>query len=316
MHPAYSVIIFTTSAGAGYGLLAWLALTALGADYMPTGVATGVTGFAIGLILVTAGLLSSTLHLGRPERAWRAFSQWQTSWLSREGVLAVIGYPVIGLLGLYWIFQSTSALMSLLAIVAIAIIAAILWCTGMIYASLPTIRAWSTPLTAPLYVVLGLATGGVIHNLLAAIFDGAVPASAATLAVVLLAAGYIMKTSYWTTIDGAARTHTAEAATGLGRFGKVRPLDPPHTQANYIMREMGFEVARKHGLRLRKLCLVALFAVPVACQLLALLVPGWLGVALLAIAVISAGAGVMVERWLFFAEAEHVVMLYYGRSAA
>jgi DMSO reductase anchor subunit len=37
--------------------------------------------------------------------------------------------------------------------------------------------------------------------------------------------------------------------------------------------------------------------------------------ALAVLAAISALLGAMLERWLFFAEARHTVMLYYGASA-
>ncbi|MCX7042215.1 MAG: dimethyl sulfoxide reductase anchor subunit, partial [Gammaproteobacteria bacterium] len=90
MHPSFSVIFFTTFSGAGYGLWFWLGLMAtLGQpiERTPT-----LISLALGFVLVTAGLLSSTLHLGKPLRAWRAFSQWRSSWLSREGVAAVLCY--------------------------------------------------------------------------------------------------------------------------------------------------------------------------------------------------------------------------------
>ncbi len=41
----------------------------------------------------------------------------------------------------------------------------------MIYASLRTIRHWYQPLTAPIYVVLGLASGAVLFNLLLRMFE-------------------------------------------------------------------------------------------------------------------------------------------------
>ena len=88
MHPAYSVILFTTASGAGYGLLIWLSAAALFGLIDPDPV-LGFVGLGLAVVLIVSGLLSSTFHLGRPERAWRAFSQWKTSWLSREGVLAV-----------------------------------------------------------------------------------------------------------------------------------------------------------------------------------------------------------------------------------
>jgi DMSO reductase anchor subunit len=191
-----------------------------------------------------------------------------------------------------------------------------IWCTGMIYASLPTIRAWNQPLVAPVYTVLALATGGVLLNLLLAIFGYELrwTAIATVLALVL---GAVLKRLYWSAIDTAARTYTAEAATGHGQFGTVRPLDTPHTQPNFVMREMGYQVARRHAEKLRRLSVALLFLLPIVAGLLLLLnLPNSAGIAIAALAAISAGAGVLTERWLFFAEAEHVVMLYYRGGVA
>ena len=316
MHPAYSVIIFTTASGAGYGLLIWLALSILIPSLGPSDAATALLGFGLAFALITAGLISSTLHLGRPERAWRAMSQWRTSWLSREGVLAIVTYPVAGLLGLVWLATNGQATgLGLLALATIACALATLYCTGMIYASLATIRAWHREDVPAIYIALGLATGGVLYNLILAILAGGVSNTALVLTLAALGAAFVVKTQYWTGIDGAARTRTMEAATGLGKFGKVRTLDPPHAQANFVMREMGFAVARKHALKLRQLVQLALFAVPALCLILALL-SGSFALVLTTLATISAAIGILTERWLFFAEAEHVVTLYYGRDAA
>ncbi len=103
MHPAYSVIFFTTASGAGYGLLIWIGLVQLFAG-LPEHQGFRWAAFIFAFGLVTAGLLASTAHLGRPERAWRAFSQWQTSWLSREGVAAVFTYVPAGLLAIWALF--------------------------------------------------------------------------------------------------------------------------------------------------------------------------------------------------------------------
>ena len=87
MHPAYSVIFFTSASGGGYFLLTLLGVFgALGV--LPPDPVLGLIAFGLAFAMVTAGLLSSTFHLGHPERAWRAFSQWRSSWLSREGVLS------------------------------------------------------------------------------------------------------------------------------------------------------------------------------------------------------------------------------------
>ena len=191
-----------------------------------------------------------------------------------------------------------------------------LWCTGMIYASLPTIRAWNQPLVAPVYVVLALATGGVLMNLLLAVF-GYELRWAATGTILALVFGAILKRLYWTAIDTAAKTYTAESATGLGRFGTVRPLDPPHTQPNFVMREMGYQVARRHAERLRRVSAALLFLLPIMGGLLLLLnLPNSIQIAIAALSALSAVAGVLTERWLFFAEAEHVVVVFYRGGSA
>ena len=318
MHPAYSVIVFTCASGAGYGLLSWLALSVLrgGPDQRPFGF--GIATFAVAFVLITIGLLASTAHLGRPERAWRAFSQWRTSWLSREGVMAIVTYAVGGLFALAWLFADPEWAWTLLPLGASTIVCCLstLWCTGMIYGSLTTIRAWNNGLVAPLYIALGLVTGRLLLNTAIALTGAGLSVRAIWLTLIILLATWILKAVYWYSIDNTKRSHTIGEATGLGRFGRVRTLDPPHTSANYVMREMGYQVARKHADKLRLFATVLLFVVPVVLTLV-MLIAGREINALAAIAsVFSAAAGVAVERWLFFAEAEHVSMLYYGREAA
>ncbi len=315
MHPAYSVIFFTTSSGAGYGLLFWLALCGpLG--LVPQTWSFGLVALGLAFALITAGLLASTAHLGRPERAWRAFSQWRSSWLSREGVAAVATYVPAGILGIGWVFlERTDGIFALAGILAAIMAIVTVVCTGMIYASLPTIRSWHQSLVTPVYVALALATGAVVLNFLLLLF-GSLTSWAPWLAVVTLAAAWILKAASWAQSDEATRSYTVEQATGLGRFGKVRPLEPPHTQPNYVMREMGFEIGRKHAQKLRRMSVVLLFVAPALLSVLVLLA-GWsIGFLLALLAMGSAAVGVLVERWLFFAEAEHVVMLFYGRNAA
>lgn len=313
MHPAYSVIVFTTASGAGLGLLVWLALSGL-MGLVPTERWLGFTGFALAFVLLTGGLLASTSHLGRPERAWRAFSQWRTSWLSREGVMAVATYVPAGLLGIGWAFLgSARGLFAVMAVLTVVCALLTLYTTGMIYASLRAIRQWHQSLTAPIYVVLGLASGAVLLNLLLALF-GKTGRWSIWLAVVCVVAAAALKWLYWLRIDGEAREYTVGAATGLGSLGKVRPLEPPHTQPNFIMREMGYRIARKHARRLRKLALLLAFALPIALLLLSQMPGAQTPAALLA--TLSMTVGLLVERWLFFAEAEHVSMLYYGADAA
>jgi DMSO reductase anchor subunit len=316
MHPAYSVILFTTASGAGYGLLIWLAAAAA-LNLVPRDPVLGFFGLGLAIALVTIGLLSSTLHLGRPRRAWRALSQWQSSWLSREGVAAIVTYVPIAALGFAWVFgEWVPGQLAVCAVLSVPCALITVWCTGMIYASLPTIRAWNQPLVAPVYLALALATGGVLMNLLLAAF-GYELRWAAIGTVLALVFGAILKRLYWAAIDTAARTYTAESATRLGRFGTVRPLDPPHTQPNFVMREMGYQVARRHAEQLRRLSAALLFLLPIVAGLLLLLnLPNSIQIAIAALSALGAVAGVLTERWLFFAEAEHVVMVFYRGGSA
>ena len=114
----------------------------------------------------------------------------------------------------------------------------------------------------------------------------------------------------WAQGDGAlARSgSTMETATGLGHLGKVRLLEAPHTGTNYLLKEMVFRIGRKHAQKLRVIAFSLAIVFPAAAGLLT--DPKHL---LGALMVLSHLAGVLAARWLFFAEAEHVVGLYYGR---
>ncbi|MFM9941189.1 MAG: dimethyl sulfoxide reductase anchor subunit family protein [Hyphomicrobiaceae bacterium] len=315
MHPAYSVLFFTTLSGAGYGLLIWLAVLAL-LDRVPADWSLGVAGFGLAFALIVIGLLCSTAHLGHPERAWRAFSQWRTSWLSREGVAAMATFVPSGLFAIGWVmFGTHDHIFAVMAALTILAALATVYCTGMIYQSLPTIRAWSQTLVSPIYVVLGLATGGTLAALILALF-GKVPSGLIQIVIAINLLAATLKLAYWWRIDAKGPRHTAGAATGLGNLGTVRPLDPPHTQANFVMREMGFQVARKHASKLRRVALIAGFLLPALLLVVALLTAPSVAVVALLLAVVATAIGVFAERWLFFAEAQHVVTLYYGAQEA
>lgn len=314
MHPALSIIFFTTASGAGYGLLGLMGVLApLGV--LPAERWLGIVGLVLALALISGGLLSSTFHLGHPERAWRAVTQWRSSWLSREGVMALITYVPALAFATGWIFFERAdgpwaAAGVLAAICAIATVV----CTAMIYQTLKAIPEWHVWLVAPNYLVLGLMSGGLWLNAIAHLF-GAAHYAITVIAILATAAAWGAKALYWRAIDKAPTLATAESATGLGSFGTVRLLEAPHTERNYLMREMGYRVARKHAQKLRRLVHIGGFAGTLGLTVVAFLLPGWLGTIFAVLAAFAGSAGVVVERWLFFAEARHTVQLYYGASA-
>lgn len=313
MHPAYSVIFFTTATGAGYGLLACLGLAA-GFGLIEPGFWFRLIALGLALGLISAGLLSSTAHLGRPERAWRAFSQWRSSWLSREGVAAVATFVPAGLFGIGWVVLGRDggwvAATGLLSAIGAAVTVST---TGMIYASLKPIAQWSSRFTLPAYLIFAAMTGTVLFNALLQTF-GQPFFPAHLLALALTALGWVWKIATWRHDDRLGIGTTVNSATGL-MGGEVRSIEWPHTEENYLLKEMGFRVARKHSLKLRLIAQLLAFALPLLMLALAFVLPGarWPAAILSLFAAASQIAGMLVERWLFFAEARHTVTLYYGR---
>lgn len=312
MHPAGSVIGFTVSSGAGYGMLVGVGvLAALG--LLPTDGRIGFVAMALSLTLITGGLMSSTFHLGHPERAWRAVTQWRSSWLSREGVAAILCYLPAVALGWLWVIEGevVSTAFRLAGGLSAFLSLATLICTAMIYRNLKPIPAWDNHYTLPGYLILGLASGLVI---LVAVFSilGDVPAFVAEAAFVLIVAGLVLKVLYWKRLSDGFWMPSRESATGLTFGGTVRPFEDPHSSDNYLMKEMGFQVGRKHAEKLRRIAGGAGFLVPAGAMLLAILVPaGGLQVMMSCLAIPFMTVGLVAERWLFFAEAQHVVTLYY-----
>ncbi len=309
MHPSLSVILFTTASGAGYGLLALLGVLApfgvLPADRM-----FGLVALALALGAITGGLVSSAFHLGQRQRAWRAFSQWRTSWLSREGVAAVATYLPAGLFGIGWVFlgvvMKAAGLLSALGAVATV------FCTAMIYRSLKPVPRWHNRWVVPNYLALALMSGTLWLMLVLQIFGPRPELYVLAPATIVLAA--FLKLAYWRFIDSAPATSTAGSATGLGSLGTVRLFEAPHTSENYLLKEMGFQIARKHAARLRRIATGLGFGLPFVLSLAPFVVAGWPAVAAAFVAAALGTAGVFVERWLFFAEAQHAVTLFYGRS--
>lgn len=318
MNPAYSVIFFTVATGAGYGLLLWLAVAYLCDWWLPgtSGDLSGRLALVAGVALVGSGLLSSTLHLGHPERSWRAMSQWRSSWLSREGVLAIVCFvPIVAFVAGWWFGPEMIVMMRAGAIGIVVLALATVFSTAMIYTSLKPVPRWCSRWVPVTYLMFCLASGAILATLFASL-GATVPRGVLAGASLLLVLAWLIKIGYWRQIDGAGATSTVGTATGLGHFGQISMLESPHTSANYVLKEMGFSVARKHAMKLRRIALIAGSVVPVVSIVVAAATGGFLQTGLLILASAGALLGLVVERWLFFAEAQHVVTLFYGAQQA
>jgi sulfite dehydrogenase (quinone) subunit SoeC len=290
MHPAPSVILFSVLSGFGFGFLAFLGAGAL----LPVGWLAFWT-WGLGYALAVAGLLAATFHLGNPKNALKAFSQWRTSWLSREGWASVAALLLFAPVALSDIFDLGLPRGFGLAGAALALVT--VFTTGMIYAQIKAVPRWHHWLTPVMFLTFAVAGGALLARV-----DWA--------SLALVAVGMVLL-AVWRVGDRAfARAgQSIGTATGLDRLGVPLVFDPAHTAGNYLMREMIFVVGRKHAAKLRVIALALASVLP---ALVVLLPPGLWGTALAATLHL---AGALAARWLFFAEAEHVVGLYYGARA-
>ncbi|AXK73433.1 dimethyl sulfoxide reductase anchor subunit [Lysobacter sp. TY2-98] len=316
MHPALSVIFFTTLSGLGYGLLAWSGVAAL----IGTSPRALLAALVLGVLTSTVGLLCSVGHLGKPLRAWRAFSQWRSSWLSREGVVSLATFvPALLLIAafaprLFAIDLGSASLASgivLAAAAGLVVVGALatVYCTSMIYASLKPIPAWTHRSVPAVYVLFSGVSGGLAFLALRAIF-GATPSRMTLLLTIIgLGALALLKARYWSAIDTTPLPVTRGDAIGLPAR-EVSVFERPHTEGNFVTREMVFVLARKHAAVLRAIAMIAFATLPALALAISWMLPA-ASSALLIIATLSVLAGAFVERWLFFAEARHVVSQYY-----
>ena len=258
--------------------------------------------------LVVFGLLSSTFHLANPKNAWRAFSRFRTSWLSREGVFAVVFMPLalIYLGSIWfdaplWLRETSGFLTAVMAWITV-------FSTGMIYACLKTIRQWNTPLVPANYLALGYASGSLLL-LLGAVVAGLDTTPYIAMSALIMSIAAVLKAIYYFWIRSPGLTPTINTATGLTR-AKVKLLDTGHTHGTFLTQEFGFQIARQKAGLLKFVVFVLGFALP---GLMLVWVFNQQGGQVAAIVAVLAGlAGAAVERWLFFAEARHVVNLYHG----
>ena len=307
MNPAFSVVFFTTLAGAAQGLVVALALAALGG--LAVGSSFTAAMLAVAAALLVLGLGCSFLHLGRPERAWRAATMWRTSWLSRE-VIVLPAFIAVVVLWAAAVQTGASPLWTRFAFPVVALgIAALLWlCTAMIYACLRFIEEWAHPLTLASFVLIGLSSGFLLATAAAFVAGEGVLASGsgpAALVATILAGGVRLLA-----LRRNARIRhrsTLQSATGIAATRLVQ-TSMGMSAGSFNTREF-FHRASATGMRRARTLLVVLgFALPAILAALGLATATpwpWLA------AVVVQLPGLVVDRWFFFAQAKHPQNLYY-----
>ena len=291
MHPAPSIIIFTVLSGVGFGMFAYI-----GFDFKPIRGLEVLPYVLIAFSLSVVGLLSSLFHLGNPHRAWRALSQWRTSWLSREGVLAIISLVLCFCLSLSLVLSVNHS--QLLGYLAALFSILTVFSTAMIYAQMKAVPRWNNFIVPSKFIIFSLTCGALLM-------------SDYTLSVLGLVASVFLQILFWLIGDQSLKKSPTNILTSTGNLnlGEVTLLESPHTGSNYLMKEMFYVLARKHAQKLRFITICFMCIFPFISVYLTFFIDF-----IFVLATSSYIIGIFLSRWLFFAEAEHVVSFYYGRT--
>ena len=307
MKPAWSVILLTTLIGTGQGLF----VAAFIVDLLKKDAAQNLVAMSCGvsLLLLAGGLVASFFHLGRPERAWRAASQWRTSWLSREVIVLPAFMAAVALYGLSAFFSFERKFSLFIGAAGAFLCLALFVCTAMIYACLKFLQEWHTPLTLANYLLLGTASGFTLAVPIAVLAYPQFAGVLALAAFVIGAAAYLVRCislvrnrrlrpkSTTATAIGIDHPRIAQKAQGF-MGGSFNTREFFHGRPDRVVRAARW--------------MFLLLAFPAPAWLL-----GWGGGSLQVFVAAFAiqFAGLLAERWIFFAEAKHPQNLYYQSMA-
>ena len=297
--------------GTGYGIIICLSYIALISEinfeyYFKLSL------MLVSFLLISLGLLSSTLHLGHPERAWRSFSQWRSSWLSREGLAAIITY--IPLMFFYLLWYLDISLYKYLLVTSSILCLVTIYCTGQMYATLKTIPAWNNILVTPIYLINAISMGALCIYCLTRFYETEV-SQLYELTLISLTLCLFLKLIYWFYIS-TKTTSTANTATGLEGKNNVSFFEGPHTGKNFLTTEMINKIKKERSnfLRLCFVILTCILPTYMIVQEASLIVNILILKLSFLITLIFAIIGMFMERYLFFIQAKHVVSLYYGEN--
>ena len=324
MHPAFSVIFLTTLIGLGQGLFLAIYTAQVysvvelipmtqGDDRIFYGV-----GSLIALVLLGLGLVASFFHLGHPERAWRAVSQWRTSWLSREVIALPLFMGTVFLYGLFHFMGWNPVLMTIgeginidltlvMGLITTLFAFTLFLCTAMIYASIRFLQEWASPLTVLNFVLLGGASGFTLATLFAFYAAPELVGFIGGWAIVLTIAALLSRVTSLIRNRRLRPKSTPQTAIGV-RHSTIRQTAQGAMGGSFNTREY-FHGKTQFRVKLVKWSFI-LFVFPLPIMMLALGISGPFDTMLMA-ALVTQYLGLLAERWYFFAEANHPQNIYY-----
>ena len=309
MRPQFSIIFFTTLAGMAQGLLFFVALLniegpVLSAPFL------AILALPVSFILLSLGLVASFFHLGHPERAWRAATMWRTSWLSRE----VIALPAVMALTAITFFFIISGMVPAWVWAALLISILALWiCTAKIYQCIQFIQEWSHPSTLTNFILLGLSSGGLLLEFLLILWNGSeLPLGMGLISgvnFILLFLALNLKLWIWRRNQKLKPKSNLASATGI-KGNNIRQTSMGFMGGSFNTREFFHHQTDRVISNIRKIILLMTYVGPMILLAYAMTSPN---IAQIAIALIMHYIGLLAERWMFFAEANHPQNLYYQR---
>jgi DMSO reductase anchor subunit len=329
MHPAFSIIFLTTLIGAGQGLFLALYSGRLYSVFkvLPTDNPSDfyVLGSLIALALLVAGLVSSVFHLGRPARAWRSASAWRTSWMSREVIVLPAFMGAVAVWGLTYLLNLNPVLFTfqnsieidlsvLVGGVATLLCFALFICTGMIYACIKMLQEWASPLTVINYTLFGGASGSMLATAFAASQGSAQTGFFAGWAIVLTILALIGRVASLYRNARLKPRSSMETAIGI-RHTHIEQKAQGAMGGSFNTRQYFHGASERKYKNIKWLFLLLVFPIP-----LLLLPPGLVlfsagqesgALVLLFSAFLIQYIGLVLERWFFFAQANHPQNLYY-----
>jgi len=308
VHPAFSVIFLTTLIGVGQGLFLALYAAEIGAAFhrLPEQDASFYsTGSFIVLGFLALGLSASFFHLGRPERAWRTAAMWRTSWLSREVIVLPAFMAVVLAYGLAHIYDGRSTLF--IGAIGTFLGIALFVCTAMIYACIRFLQEWATPWTVVNFTVLGCASG---FTLAAAYAHATAPELAAGYACAAILLTFVALCTRMASLIRNARIRprsTLQTAIGI-KHPQIVQKAQGFMGGSFNTREFFHGKPEAVVQAVKWGFVVLVFPVPAALLAAGAVwnIPGLFGAAFAA-----QYAGLIAERWFFFAQARHPQNLYY-----
>lgn len=303
MNPAFSVVFFTTLAGAAQGVVVTLALAGLADVPMTVAFQQVALGLAVVMLLVALGI--SFLHLGHPERAWRAALMWRTSWLSREVIVLPAFVTVVGL---WWLALRAGVFTPWLPVLALIGAMALWYCTAMIYACLRFIQEWAHPSTLFNFALTGWSSGLMLTCALAAWRnEGPLLAATGISAVVVTLVAWAARARAIARNRMLAPRSTLQSATGI-QASQLKQTSMGMSAGAFNTREFFHGVTHIALANVRRALFLLGFALPAVFSLWGLLGGGTLAWLL---AVVVQAPGLVADRWYFFAQARHPQNLYY-----